>query len=104
MIYESYSGNNDKFSEIDFQKIIKEFNLTPDFILSRDDDKIIINEIWSSEDTSVSVDRIYEFDIYFSDCISELIKKNVLVEILDILVEEERYEEASEVRDIISSI
>lgn len=101
MIFESYFDDDESFSEMEFNKIVKEFNLIPDFILSRDDDKIIINEIWSSPKNTVSVDRIYEFDTFFIDMVPEVIKKRVLEEVLQIYVNDENYEEAVIVRDML---
>lgn len=101
MIFESYFDDDESFSEMEFNKIVKEFNLIPDFILSRDDDKIIINEIWSSPKNTVSVDRIYEFDTFFIDMVPDVIKKRVLEEVLQIYVNDENYEEAVIVRDML---
>lgn len=46
----------------------------------------------------------YEFDIFFLELIPDEIKKRVLEEVLDIYVNDERYEEAVEVRDEIQNI
>jgi hypothetical protein len=95
-------GYSEHFSIGDFDLLVAKFKLKPDFMLTRDDDKIMVNEIWSSaKNKSVSANRIYEFDIFFLELIPDEIKKRVLEEVLDIYVDEERYEEAAEVRDEI---
>lgn len=103
--FNGMDGYEEHFSIGDFDKIIAKFKLKPDFILTKDDDKIVINEIWSSpKNKSVSANRIYEFDIFFLELIPDEIKKRVLEEVLDIYVSDERYEEAAEVRDEIQNI
>lgn len=108
MILNSFNdmdGYEEHFSVGDFDLLISRFNLKPDFILTRDDDKIMVNEVWSSPmNKSVSANRIYEFDIFFLELIPDEIKKRVLEEVLDIYVCEEKYEEAAEVRDEINMI
>ena len=106
MILNSFNNFDDyeeEFSMGDFDEIITKFNLKPDFLLTRDDEKIMVNEVWSStKNKNVSANRIYEFDIFFLELIPDEIKRRVLEEVLEIYVEEERYEEAVEVRDNIN--
>lgn len=103
--FNDMDGYEEHFSLGDFDKIVAKFKLKPDFMLTKDDDKIMINEIWSSsKNKSISANRIYEFDVFFLELIPDEIKKRVLEEVLDIYVIEERYEEAAEVRDEIQII
>ena len=103
--FNNMDGYEEHFSLGDFDKIVAKFKLKPDFMLTKDDDKIMINEIWSSpKNKSVSANRIYEFDIFFIELIPDEIRKRVLQEVLDIYVDDERYEEAAEVRDEIQNI
>lgn len=103
--FNDMDGYEEIFSLGDFDKIVAKFKLKPDFMLTKDDDKIVVNEIWSSpKNKSVSANRIYEFDIFFLELIPDEIKKRVLQEVLDIYVSDERYEEAAEVRDEIKSM
>ena len=99
-----FDGSYDEdFSMGDFDSIVTKFNLKPDFLLTRENDKILVNEVWSSsKNKNISANRIYEFDIFFLELIPDDIKKRVLEEVLEIYVEDERYEEAAEVRDIIN--
>jgi hypothetical protein len=98
-------GYEERFSIGDFDLLVSKFNLKPDFVLTVEDEKIMINEIWSHpKNKSVSANRIYEFDIFFLELIPDEIKKRVLEEVLDIYVNDERYEEAVEVRDEIQNI
>lgn len=100
--FNSSDGYEDHFSFDDFETIINKFNLSPDFMISREDDKIMINEVWSSpKNKTVSANRIYEFDMFFLDLIPVKIKRRVLEEVLDIYVNEENYEDAVEVRDAL---
>ena len=103
--FNNMDGYHDHFSIGDFDLLVNKYNLKPDFMLTRDDDKIMINEIWSSpKNKSISANRIYEFDIFFLELIPIEIKERVLQEVLDIYVNEERYEEAAEIRDEIQII
>jgi hypothetical protein len=107
MILNSFNTDDseDYFSLGDFDKIVSKFKLKPDFMLTKDDDKIMINEIWSNpKNKSISANRIYQFDIFFLELIPDEIKKRVLQEVLDIYVSDERYEEAAEIRDEIKSM
>ena len=107
-MFNSFNGFDDfddfedfnKFS-IDLDKIVSKYGLKPEFILTREDDKIMINEVWSGEDSEITANRIYEFDSFFIELIPIEIRLDVLNEILDILVEDENYEEAAIVRDQI---
>lgn len=97
--------NYEHMSMDDFDQIVEKFNLKPDFILTKHYDKIMINEVWSSPRfKTVSANRIYEFDVFFIELIPEEIKKRLLQEVLDIYVEDERYEEAAEIRDEIKNL
>jgi len=103
--FNNMDDHEERFSLGDFDKIVSKFKLKPDFMLTKDDEKIMINEVWSSsKNKSVSANRIYEFDIFFLELIPDEIKKRVLQEVLDIYVNEERYEEAAEIRDEIQNI
>lgn len=99
------SFNFDDYDNIplsDFNEIIIKFNLKPDFSLTKEDDTIIVNEIWSNKDSDVSANRIYDFDIQFLDIIPKEIKKSLLESVLKIYVEDENYEEAISIRDILT--
>ena len=103
--FNDMDGYEERFSIGDFDLLVSKFNLKPDFVLTVEDEKIMINEIWSHpKNKSVSANRIYEFDIFFLELIPDEIKKRVLEEVLDIYVNDERYEEAVEVRDEIQNI
>jgi len=100
--FNNFDGSYEEFSFESFNEVISKFNLNPDFLLTRDGGAILVNEVWSSpKNKNVSANRIYEFDIFFLELIPDKIKKRVLEEVLEIYVEEERYEEAVEVRDTI---
>lgn len=103
--FNDMDGYEERFSIGDFDLLVSKFNLKPDFVLTVEDEKIMINEIWSHpKNKSVSANRIYEFDIFFLELIPDEIKKRLLEEVLDIYVNDERYEEAVEVRDEIQNI
>ena len=114
MIFNSFNGFDDfddfddfkdfnKFS-MDFDDIISKYGLKSEFILTKEDNQIIINEIWSDDDSEITANRIYEFDSFFIELIPIEIRLDVLNEVLDILVEDENYEEAAIVRDQIKEI
>jgi len=106
MMLNSLNDMNDYdfFSLSDFDKVISKFNLKPDFTLHKEDGKIIVNEVWTHPRVKITANRIYEFDIYFLDLVPDEIKENLLKYILDIYVEDERYEEAAEIRDEIKNL
>jgi hypothetical protein len=82
--FNDMDGYEEHFSLGDFDKIVAKFKLEPDFMLTVEDEKIMINEIWSHpKNKSVSANRIYEFDIFFLELIPDEIKKRVLEEVLD---------------------
>lgn len=88
-----------------FDEIIKKFNLKPRFEITKEDGKIMVNEIWwSSRTTTVSANRIYEFDYFMIDIIPMEIRDSVLKEVLDIHVMDENYEEAAILRDVLLGI
>lgn len=100
--FNNLDGYEEHFSFDDFESIVNRFNLKPDYMLTREDDKIMVNEIWSSKgNKSVSANRIYEFDVFFIDLIPSEIRKRVLQEVLDIYVNEENYENAANIRDAL---
>ena len=106
MIFDSFEGFEgfEDFSSNNFTNIIYEHNLKPDYFISREDEKIIINEIWSDDSSDIIANRIYEFDSFFTDLIPEEIKLDILNDVLEIYVEVENYEEAAIIRDQIKEL
>ncbi len=102
-MFDSFDFNDfDNISLSDFNEIVSKFNLKPKFSLTKDDDIIIVNEIWSNKESQVSANRVYDFDVQFIDIIPKEIKKSLLESVLNIYVEEENYEEAILIRDILT--
>lgn len=99
--YNNFDEFDDDFNLTNFDLIITKLDLKPNFFLSRDEDIILVNEIWSTKKSSVVVDKIYEFDILYIDLVTIDIRKKVLEEVLEIYINEEKYELASEIRDIL---
>lgn len=98
-------NESEMFSMDDFEIIISKFNMKPHFSLYREDWKIIINESWSStKNRAISANRVYEFDPGMIEIIPEIIRRDVLESALEIYVNDENYEEAAIVRDVISEI
>lgn len=118
MIFNSYN-DFDEFDESDdsddpddlndislmsFSEIVYEYDLKPDYFISKEDQKIIINEIWTNDNSQISANRIYEFDSFITELIPEKIKLNILNDVLEIYVEIENYEEAAIIRDQIKEL
>lgn len=106
MKFESFDNleNSNIFSVDNFDLIVSKFKLKPEFFITQEKDKIIINETWSSTKNIISANRIYEFDIFYIDIIPEEIRFSVLKEVMSIYVLDEQYEEAALIRDIINEI
>ncbi len=106
LLDELYGSDKDKISIESFDILIKNLNMKPDYqiILDHDGD-IIINEEWSSLISSgIKANRIYKFDINYLDMISFDDRFKVLSEILEIYVNQEKYENAACIRDTINQL
>lgn len=98
-------SESEMFSMDDFEVIISKFSMSPNFSLYKEDWKIIVNETWSSaKNRAISANRVYEFDPTMIDIIPEIIRMDVLKSVLEIYINDENYEEAAVVRDVISEI
>jgi hypothetical protein len=92
------------FNNTSFEDIILQYNLYPDYELSiNEDNDIVINETWESLNDNIGIiaSRIYNFDPDFIYLIPLDIRKSLLEEVLDLLVQVEKYEDAALVRDVI---
>lgn len=89
------------FNFREFHSLVHEYDLTPDFEITREGKTIFINEIWSNDNVDIVAKRVYEFDSFFVDIIPNEIVLDVLKEVLDIYVFDENYEEAVVIRDMI---
>jgi hypothetical protein len=97
-------GNFDdlpEFSFTEFHNLIYEYDLSPDFELTRENGSIVVNELWSNDYVDIIAKRVYEFDPFFVELIPNEIVLDVLKEVLEIHVFDENYEEAIIIRDII---
>lgn len=100
-------GNFDdlpEFSFREFHNLIYEYDLYPEFELTRENGSIMVNEFWSNDDVDIVAKRIYEFDPFFADLIPNEIVLDVLKEVLEIHVSDENYEEAVTIRDMIKEL
>ncbi len=89
-----------------FEFLIDQFNLNPEYsIFINEDNDIIIDEEWSSRNKDgVTANRIYKFDIGSLEMIREDDRLRVLNQILDLYIQIENYEKCADVRDLINSI
>jgi protein-arginine kinase activator protein McsA len=90
-----------------FDSIIEKFQLEASYdVYQNEDDEIIIDEQWkSSESNRVAANRFFKFDPNFLDLIKDQSKRiEVLNKVLDIYVQVENYEDASQIRDLIQSL
>lgn len=106
LVGDLYNDGRERISQESFDDMIDMLGLRPEYNVIYDDElNIVINEEWSSPiSESIKANRIYSFDISLIDMIQDCDRISVLNDILDIYVSYEKYEEASIVRDTISSI
>jgi hypothetical protein len=99
--FEDIFGNN---SHDYFDYIIQKFELRPVYnVYQNNDDEIIIDEQWISNDSDlVKANRIFKFDPLFLDLIQEDSKLFVLQKALELYLSVEDYENAAIVRDVIN--
>ena len=110
MKYESFNDFGDEkflndISLKSFNEIVERYNMYPTYEIFREDSKIMINEVWTSDVTpAITATRIYEFDTFFVDLIPIEIRKNLLNDVLQISLVDENYELAAEIRDLLLTL
>ncbi len=89
-----------------FEEMVFSLNLKPCYQIFLDkDNDVIINEEWSSSiSENIKANRIYKFDPNFIDIIQPEDRIFVLEDILKIYVDNEYFEMAAIVRDIIKDL
>jgi hypothetical protein len=93
-----------EFNFREFHNLVQEYDLNPEFELTRENGSIMVNELWTNDDVDIIAKRVYEFDPFFADLIPNEIVLDVLREVLEIHVYDENYEEAVVIRDMIKEI
>lgn len=94
-----------ELSKEDFLYIVKEFNLSCDYSVSRVDDKNVIVEMWSSKrNPFIRLTRMYDFSLDNIKDIEPEKKKELLSNMLQDAVDVEDYEFAAKLRDIINQL
>jgi uncharacterized protein (DUF885 family) len=111
-IIDNYYSDNIRFAqdmsdEADkeiFETYIKEKDL--DLVLNFEEvgDMVMVNETWSSTDGSINISRMYNLEYIVIQNLDEDLQLKIYEQRMGELVEQERYEEAAECRDIISYI
>jgi len=98
-------NNNKILNDLTFNKfmmMVDRYNMTCEYTIEEKSGYIVIVENWSSEiNKNIKLNRIYPFSVSHIDLIDEPSRKDILERILDKYVENENYEEAAEIRDII---
>jgi hypothetical protein len=94
----------DEESQEIFDQYIEDNNMDFDVNLTYVDNNLMVEEIWIPEDESATITRIYNYDHIVISKINNKIKELIYSKRLDMLVEEENYEEAAEVRDILNEL
>jgi hypothetical protein len=98
-----YGESRDKMSVESFDDLIQKLDMRPEYQIFLDKDgEVIINEEWSSlVSTEVKANRIYKFNIDSVNMILLEDRSKVLLEILNLYVDQENYEEAAALRDLM---
>jgi predicted glycosyltransferase len=110
MKYESFSDYGDEkfLSELSiksFNEIVEKYEMYPNYDIFREDGKIMVNEVWKSDvQPAITATRIYEFDVFFVELIPIGIRNDLLNEVLQICVDDEKYEVAAEIRDVLLTL
>lgn len=87
-----------------FEFLVHQYGLEPEYHLSLEGDDILINEEWKSDNKKgVAASRAYKFSSDFIDLIRESDRKFVLSKILDLYLRDENYEQCVIIRDLINS-
>lgn len=103
LIGDLYGDDRKKITPDTFDEIISKLKLKPlyQIFLDKDND-VIINEEWSSPvSENIKANRIYKFDPDFLDFIQPEDRLGVLKDVLEIYVQNEYYERAVVIRDLI---
>lgn len=65
---------------------------------------LIVEEIWTPTDGSAIVTRVHNYDDILTSKINPYIQKEIYTKRLEMLIEEEEYEKAAKVRDILNNL
>lgn len=100
-----YGDNRDKMSVESFDNLIQKLDMRPEYEIFLDNDgDIVINEEWSSlSNDDVKANRIYKFNLDFINMILLEDRSRILSKILDIYVDQENYEDAAILRDLMKN-
>lgn len=85
----------------EFENTVRMMGLIPDCEVSTDEDGIFVKESWSESRGSVVAERFYYFEPRQGVSIPKEIRKKVLEYSIVVYIEDEDYESAAYVRDII---
>lgn len=102
LLNDLYGDDKRKMSVESFDNLIQKLDMRPEYNIFLDNGDIIINEEWSSlHNSDIRANRIYKFNLDFINMILLEDRPRILSRILNIYVDQENYEEASVLRDII---
>lgn len=106
LIGDLYNSGREKITDDVFNQMIISLNLKPTYNILLDNfGDVVINEEWSSlANRTIKANRIYKFDPSVVDMIQVSDRKSVLTDVLDTYVNNEDYEMASIIRDIIVNL
>ncbi|CAG7581372.1 MAG: hypothetical protein SLAVMIC_00809 [uncultured marine phage] len=95
--------SNEEEQEI-FNEFIKDRKMDLEISFIEEDDKLLIEELWHSEEYGINLKRMYHYDHITIAKLHEKIQRKIYDKILPQLVEEENFEEAALVRDILNDL
>jgi hypothetical protein len=94
----------DEESQEAFNQYIEDNDMELELDLKYVDDTLMVEEKWIPQDEEASLTRIYNYDQISISGVSPSIQKEIYTQRLDMLIENEEYEEAAEVRDLLNEI
>lgn len=87
-----------------FDDYIKDQNMDLEINFTKMDGNLMVEEMWTPEDKSMNLKRVYQYDRYTISKLDTHIQEKIYSKRLEELVENEEFEEAAEVRDRLNSI
>lgn len=87
-----------------FYEFVEENNLILELDIVNQFDTLMVEENWVSKDKTISLKRFYPYESEIISNINPNMKKKIYNLRLEQVLEEEKYEEAAQIRDIINKI
>lgn len=101
---ETLQDMSDEESQEAFNQYIKENNMDLELDLKYVNNTLMVEEKWIPQEEEASLTRLYNYDHISISKVEPSIQKEIYNKRLDMLLENEEYEEAAEVRDLLNEL